>query len=63
MQAVMEDLTKRTNLANRSMEAMSQLAFGNSLHDILLPLGILLLLAAVLLAVGTFILQPNRVSS
>lgn len=46
-----------------AMEAMSQLAFGNSLQDILLPLGILLLFAAVLLVLGTFILQPNRVSS
>ena len=75
MQAVMEDRTNRTNWTNRTnrtnwtnrtnraMEAMSQLAFGNSLQDILLPLGILLLFAAVLLAVGTFILQPNRVSS
>jgi ABC-2 type transport system permease protein len=60
MQAVMED---RTNRTNRTMEAMSQLAFDNSLQDILLPLGILLLFAAVLLAMGMFFLQPNRVSN
>ena len=63
MHAVMEDRTNRTNWTNRTMEAMSQLAFGNSLQDILLPLGILLLFAAVLLAVGMFFLQPNRVSN
>jgi ABC-2 type transport system permease protein len=45
------------------MGEMSQLAFGNSLQDILLPLGILLLFAAVLPAVGMFFLQPNRVSN
>lgn len=46
-----------------AMEAMSQLAFGNSFQDILLPIGILLLFAAVLLAFGVFILQPSRTTS
>jgi hypothetical protein len=63
MQAVMEVRTNRTNWTNRTMEAMSQLPFGNSLQDIMLPLGILLLFAAVLLAMGMFFLQPNRVSN
>jgi len=46
-----------------AMEALSRMAFGNELSDILLPLGILLLFAAVLLAFGAYVLQPSRRSA
>lgn len=43
-----------------ALEAISRLAFGNVWHEVLLPVGILLLFAAVLLAFGAFILQPSK---
>ncbi|GGD70445.1 ABC transporter permease [Paenibacillus nasutitermitis] len=46
-----------------AMEALSSLAFGNELAAIVLPLGIMLLFAAVLLAFGAFVLQPSRKSA
>ncbi|MCQ6558191.1 ABC transporter permease [Paenibacillus mendelii] len=46
-----------------AMEAIDRMAFGSGLQDVMLPIGILLLFAAVLLAFGVFILQPNRSAS
>ncbi|MBW7473583.1 ABC transporter permease [Paenibacillus oenotherae] len=43
-----------------ALEAIGKLAFGNALRDVLLPLGILLLFAAVLLAFGSVVLQPSK---
>ncbi|MBW7454479.1 ABC transporter permease [Paenibacillus sepulcri] len=43
-----------------AMEALSRMAFGSTLTDTLLPLGIMLLFAAVMLAFGAYILQPSR---
>lgn len=43
-----------------ALEAISRLAFGSLWHEVLLPIGILLLFAAVLLAFGAAVLQPSK---